>query len=449
MKINIYKLLLIMLFTSIVACRTEDSLMNTNDVVQTQEYTNKSLWKEDEVFIKNIKKVYDKNADETRIQSRYGKIFWDYATSMNTFDESYLIAPIIKEAKVISYVEVKKMGNKVFFNFIENDDEVNDFFNTLIFTKKEDLSLAESPSNYSANDISNSIESTRVLECKTVTTTLIVGYVEGGGPDQGDPIESTKTRTICKFVDGPALEDVCIGEYDAQGNCTGTGSGDGGGGYNYNPEQEELEDNCEEAKNTINDLDFKAKFDELNTLGNLLLDHEVGFYKKNGHFFPISSESCDYVLKSTGTLECTTGLMHVHPNKNCEGDFIERTPSWGDVLVFMQFAVQAQNCTGSASNAYHTVITAGGSYMLKYNKDIVATTNTYNFDKGNDWFKDKLDELMENDQYTQENIENAFLELLNTYSSIDGLEVYKLENGNASKLSYDAATKTSTLIQCP
>lgn len=74
------------------------------------------------------------------MKSRYLTILWDYATSMNTYDETYhLIAPVLKENKVVSYVEARKIGNKVFFAFTEDDQKTNDFFNTLIFTKKENL----------------------------------------------------------------------------------------------------------------------------------------------------------------------------------------------------------------------------------------------------------------------------------------------------------------------
>lgn len=51
---------LFFVFLALFSCRTEETLVALNPS-QSKEYINKSLWKEDEVFIKNVKKVYDDN----------------------------------------------------------------------------------------------------------------------------------------------------------------------------------------------------------------------------------------------------------------------------------------------------------------------------------------------------------------------------------------------------
>lgn len=449
----LYKIWIFLTLLTVFSCRTEDMVLSENEIPQQNtEYTNKTLWKEDEAFIKTVKKVYDENADENRMKNRYGKIYWDYATSMNTYDESYLIAPILKSNKVVAYVEARRIEDRVFFAFTENDVKTNDFFNSLIFTKRENLKTNENHTdNENPNEISNSIQSSgRTLECKTVTKTLIVGYLEGGGPNQGGAISETYTQTVCKFVDSPVPVDTCLTDYDANGNCNG-GGGNGGGGYNYpNPEEEEHEDECEKVSEIISDLDFKQKYNELNTTSNFNADHEVGFFEKNGEFFPTNSDSCSYVLKATTSVQCITGVMHVHPTKNCKGDYNDRTPSWGDIIVFLQVpVVQAQNCAGSSKNAYHVTITATGSYMVKYNKDTPPTNINYNFEEGDKWYQDAVQKLEDNNQYTQQNIENLFMEFMDTYADIDGLEIYKLESDKASKLNYNSTNKAASLLPCP
>ena len=276
----INKTWLFLVFLALFSCRTEESISSFVPV-QNQEYTNKSLWKEDEVFIKNIKKIYDENANEVKIESRYGKIYWDYATSMNTYNETYMIAPILKDNKVVSYVEARRIDGRVYFDFKEDDKNTNDFFNTLIYTEKEHLSAIEPAKiENNNNEISAQIQSvvTRVLECKTITKTLIVGYVEGGGPNQGGEISETYTETICKFVDGPAEQDTCLTDYDINGNCNGGGGN--GGGYSYpNPEEkEEHEDDCEKVNDITSKLSFKKKFNELNNSTNFAVCHQKKVY---------------------------------------------------------------------------------------------------------------------------------------------------------------------------
>lgn len=56
---------------------------------------------------------------------------------------------------------------------------------------------------------------------------------------------------------------------------------------------------------------------------------------------------------------------------------------------------------------------------------------------------------MDTDQFTQQNVESKFMEFIDNYANIDGLEIYKLEGDNASKLTYNATTKTASLLPCP
>lgn len=244
-----------------------------------------------------------------------------YATSLNTFDESYLIAPILKNAIVSAYVEVRRIGNKVFFGFTEDDNKTNDFFNTLIFTKKEHLSIAEPKQNENNNnEIFASVQSTRVLECKTVTKTLIVGYVEGGGPNQGGTSTETYNETICKFVNGPAIKDNCLTDYDAEGNCNGGGGN--GGGYSYpNPEEEEYEDDCEKIERIGKDSKTTNLFKDLNQKKNNLVPG-TNKYSEKSYILTENADGTiteDYKEGEPGKLEMNVsftnpidGYIHSH-----------------------------------------------------------------------------------------------------------------------------------------
>lgn len=444
-----YKILLWAFVFALSSCRTEEVLYSSP--IQGESYTAKSLWKEDEVFIKNVKKIYDENANPIRMYSEYGEVYWDYASSLNTFDERYLIAPIVKGNQVVAYMEARRKGGSVYFEFTKGDNKVNTFFNPLIFKDKHLKSV--SPSDRSSS-LEEGVEVNgypqRVLECKVITVTLIIGQVEGG-PYDGEDITKTETRTVCKFVDGPELPvDHCIGDYDQYGNCQVSGGGYGGG-YSYpNEEEEEHKDNCSKVKSIISDKKFQEKFNELNTPANFNLNHEVGYFEKNGEFFPANSAPCTYELKANASVDGITGIIHTHPSVNCEGRYNERVPSWGDILVFLRIPVeQAKKTTGSSKNAYHVTVTPFGSYMIKYNKDNPPTNTNYNLEAGGEWYDMSLQNLEDDCNYNQEDIEHLFMEYMNKYAQIEGLEIYKLDGNKVSLLQYDTATKKSNLLLCP
>lgn len=168
-------------------------------------------------------------------------------------------------------------------------------------------------------------------------------------------------------------------------------------------------------------------------------------------FLPAASASCgDELEAKVTTTQCITGIMHTHVAKLCNGYYGGRVPSWGDIKVFLRLPViQAKNCLGSSKEAYHVTITTGGSYMIKYSNDNPPTDTSYNFEAGHKWYEKQLQKLIKKDQYTQQNIENLFMEFIDKYGNIDGLEVYKMEGNTAKKLAYNSTTKTTSLEPCP
>lgn len=439
MKKILNKAWLFLVFLALFSCRTEEIIVSMP--TQNQEYTNKSLSKEDEVFTKNVKKIYEKNADENRMQSQYGKIFWDYASTMNTFNESYLLAPILKDNKVVSYVEVKKNKGRVFFDITENDKNVNDFFNTLIFTEKEKLSVAETPPNTTNIGISNSIESAGTLICKTVTKTIIVGYVEGGGPDQGGEMTSTTTTIVCKFVDRPVSEDLCIGEYDAQGNCTGTGDGGTGDGYSYAEPEEEEDNPCNKFKKIGKNAKTKTLLGTLNTKKNT--PDANGKYNETGYLL---TDNNGNVTEQEVVGVVGENIMKFGITNPIDGYIHNHNPGALSIFSPYDLATLALMYKGgkikdTSSFVFGVITSSGTLYMITISDVSAFNTFANQFITGNTYNEEFLYKL-DTDYYMNSimqtnninNNEAGFLHLLEKYNM--GLSVLKGDNtfNNWSKI---------------
>lgn len=184
----IYSILFFLLI--IVACRNEET---SSDETNRTELISKSLWKEDMVFIKNVKDIFNKNFDRNRFFNDYGKVEWRYAMTFGKFDESFLRVPVIKDNVVISIMQVvrDKELNKVFFSHTEDNESLK-FFQNLIFSNRPLKPLKDSSfknSNLTARAYWNSITT-------CTTRTLIVGCVYSGATE-GDCIAITSTTTTC------------------------------------------------------------------------------------------------------------------------------------------------------------------------------------------------------------------------------------------------------------
>lgn len=400
----------------------------------SEEYTNKSLWKQDEKYIKNVMKIYVEN--DAEIKQANDILFWNYATTVEIFDERFLMVPVVSNNKVVSVLQVPRRGSKIYFYYTDYPEHIS-FFQALVFANHKKAITSENST------------AAKSISCTTQTFAIWYPADESNpDPESGEGSWGTRTVVVCREL----LED-CAGIVNEFGECPGGGGGDPPGfpypGGGINPEDKETP--CEKVKETMNDVNFKNKFDELNTTANFNLDHEVAYLEQNGQFLPAASASCGNSLEAkVTTSQCVTGIMHTHTAKQCNGYYSGRVPSWGDIEVFLTLpVVQAKNCLGSSKEAYHVTITTGGSYMIKYNNDNPPTNTNYNFAAGEVWYENALQKLENTNQSTQQNIENLFMEFINTYANIDGLEVYKMEGNTAKKLAYNSTTKTTGLLPCP
>ncbi len=83
------------------SCNTHDDVIQQEKELQGTEYVHKSLWKEDEKYIKNVKAIFEKNANDNYFYSNNGVPYWNYATTMGTFNETFLQVPVVKNNTVV------------------------------------------------------------------------------------------------------------------------------------------------------------------------------------------------------------------------------------------------------------------------------------------------------------------------------------------------------------
>jgi len=192
-----------------------DEIYSSTDPA-SKEYHSKSLWKEDEKYIKNVIKVFDEYADKSYFASNFGEVYWDYATTMGTYDEKFLEVPVIKNGKINFILLVYREDNRILFKR-KDEESSKEFFNVLVFTDRVKNKLS--------GKILGEIGNTSKSFCYTVETTVEWTNDDGS---QGPTFSHSETHCV---PTGPSLPCQAI---DTQSTCGTQGSGgSGGGGYSY------------------------------------------------------------------------------------------------------------------------------------------------------------------------------------------------------------------------
>ncbi len=432
--------LMMTVMLSLYSCISDDFTPqeNPSETLNSARFSSKSLWEEDEKYISKVKEVYGKNADENYIQQTYGTIFWDYATTMDQFDESYLMVPVLKNNKVVNILEVFREKNRVYFQFSADDLESNEFFQTLIFDRGK-IKAAESSVNKNVLAKGGTIT---VSVCKKYT--IIVGYVEGASGEQY-PIESTKT--ICKFVEMALPASQCLGVEDpATGECMGGGTGTGESGFEY-PEPPEEEDPCEKIKAQNQNINFKGKVSALDKQEMFTKEEETGYAAAYGTvpFEQMLNNNDGNVKLPDGNKYF--GYLHVHLNKVG----VVKIFSPYDVATFLTSCVRNAQQVGSMADAYAMVITSQGNYILKYSGDGNYSIGPNQIKNWENWYDKQYENLKPNELADPNILEKIFTQFLEEKVNIDGLEVYQADKttGNATKLQYNGPNNPVQPIPCP
>lgn len=203
----------IAIFTLSIQSCIHDDIYSSFDPT-SEEYHSKSLWNEDEKYIKNVMKIYSEHEDN--IKKFSGTPDWDYAMSMGKYDESFMVVPVIENGKVVNTLACARFDKKVYFRY-ENSETNKAFFQNIIYGKY---------TRYKTD--ADNTNTQKGIVC--ITKTISMWYPDNeSNPNAGGYWETNYYTNCYNFLDysSPGWEDNGGGGYDY-----------GGGGGNENSNQD-------------------------------------------------------------------------------------------------------------------------------------------------------------------------------------------------------------------
>lgn len=419
--------LMMSLVLALYSC-VHDEVYSASDPVSSEEYINKSLWKEDEKYIKNVKEVFEKYADKQYYNNTYGEVYWNYALTMGTFDETFLEVPIVKNGKIKDVLTVEKVGNKVYFRR-KNDPNANRFFELLVFKKRDQLKGNMKNEGLQSKSICYTVEITWTW------TNEVTGQVE---------LVTTSSETHCSSGGGPILTDPTAPGDCLEENCTGGG---GGGGYPY-PETQTDPNPCNKMKEQNANQAFKDKVEELDDKKVFDKTEETGFAAAYGThpFEPLANAANDNLKFPPGNKYF--GYIHTHLDSK---DGAIKIFSPADVATFLTSCVRNAQANGTMTDAYGMVITSQGNYILKYSGDGNFGIGPNQQASWQTWYEKAYGQLSPSDLANPAIIEKLFARFLIEKVKVDGLEIYKSDKttGNTKKLEYNTTNMAVQTTTCP
>lgn len=421
---------------SLYSCTNEDLYSSSEN--EKREVASKSLWKEDMVYINNVKESFLQHADLTGFKEKYGDIQWEYAMTFDKFDESYLMAPLLKNGTVWSVAIVERKGEKIYFSY-STDKDAKEFFSSLIFKKEKAVYRAEKlPADIAAR-----------AECTTRIYHLCFENLDGSQDCYPKPV--TK----------------CIQKNDYLETESDGGTGDGGlpygGGTGY---QGTPTDPCEKTKAISTDPAVKAKVGTLKEQSKIKGDNsgEKGFNVNldgtTGGIIPGEKHSVD--------LGSEAGKQGGYHNHTPDGIKMHSPP---DILKMLNYALAQPN--GNLSHGflgfvgsekcstcpdgykYHNYIIRFSGNSQELEKFIFHT----NWDKkalGNDYQK-RENNLLSNSAYTdndgeslnQKGLEKLFFDTLKGMNMEGKVNLQRVDNdGTIQNIILDNNNQP-TAIPCP
>jgi len=408
-----------------------DEVYSSADTV-SMEYINKTLWKQDEKYIKNIMTVYLEN--EKDIRKSNGVPFWDYATTVNTFDESFLMVPVVENKRVVSVLQVPRKGSKVYFYYSRISKQIN-FFQGLIFAKHKKIVFSES-------DYAN-----KAIICTTQIMAVWLPNDESDpDPESGNGVWSQRSIIVCKEY----LES-CVSIINEFGECDGGGGDDNEDpGYDYPGEVEEPiqlpnpKDPCAKLKAQTKGTTFKSNITSL--------EGKTGDSYESG--FRISNTSQNQILQNKpGTQQVnmtvfsnTVTLMHSH----FDGLYPMFSP--GDIIFFNQWIVWAQNWNAvptnlpkiPLNNLTFTLVTSNGNYSFNFDGTSTTPLPNYTMQELEQLDKDYIKNLSKaatignvsgNVSYDMPKLEKEFLKFMSDKMNMSGLKLFRTTDSGNTELS--------------
>ncbi len=437
-KTTHWLLLLAIITSSLSSCIHEETSSASEASILSKEYTSKSLWKEDEKYIKNVKKIFETYSDPNYVKIKHGEVAWNYATTAG--DESFLEVPVLKDGKINFTLVVKREGDRVFFKMDPNEKSKK-FFDLLVFKNRENLS-----GTFKENSGNAQSKNSCVTIYKTVTWTDTVS----GAILQVDHF----VEMHCSPA-GPYLECMDMSP-DSQcgggsgGDSGGGGGGSGGGGYSY-PVDNQYTDfikNCTTLKEQAQNTNFQQK------VANIDKPEMFKMQKETGYAAAYGPQTSYEQLQNTpnGNVKLPIGnkyFGYIHNHLDLEG--IVKIFSPYDISTFLTSCVPNAIQKGDVSQAYAMVITSEGNYILKYTGNGSIGLTQDKIDNWNEWYIREYSELEETKKLTQPNVEKIFAKFLLEIVNINGLEIYKTEKttGAAAQLTLNSDKSAVVTQSCP
>ncbi|MDQ1098386.1 MULTISPECIES: hypothetical protein [Chryseobacterium] len=422
-----------MAFCLLLLSCVHDEMYTASDPA-SKEYHSKSVFKEDEKYIKNVMQIYFEH--EAEIKKGNAVPLWDYAMTMGNFDESFLIVPLAEGGKVAACLQVPRNGDHV--RFLEDHDLEHIKFFQRYITSKERKAVKSEP--YS------SAESKGMAECKISAVSMWYPADE-----YGSNAGHWETNYIV----------TCPPE-----STDGDGNGGGeqptypypGGGGSTSPQNPK--NPCEKLKKQTTNATFK---DNIVTLESKTGDNHESGYRINKN--PDGSLQNQLLENKPGTQEVnlkafsnTITLMHSH----YDGLYPIFSP--GDILLFNQWIVWAQNWNSVATNnpkiplndLTFTLVTSNGNYSFNFDgTDVTALPNytAEEFKNLNVKYGSMLSDAVSvgnvsgNVSYDMEKLEAGFLKFMSDKMNMTGLKLYKTTTSGNSELSLKNGNRKET--DCP
>lgn len=404
-----------------------DDVISSSDppLIYSKEYTSKSLWKEDETYIKNVMKVYHEN--EAQIKKVNGIPLWDYAMTMGYTDESFLVVPVANGKDIVACIEVPRYGDQITFVYDNNKEHLKFFQGYTTAKKRKPVEQTREQSSMAG----------RLKLCSV--TVVEMWYPDNENePNGSGHWEVTGYITKCDEMQG--------GDGPSNPNPQGpTYPYPGGGGTQSQPQTP-----CAKLKIQNNDATYKAKVDYLKTKTGE--SFEYGFRVNNP---PPGQTATQYQQLSnvvgSNTIDfkffnTTYGYMHSHHER------LIPIFSPDDINTFIKLLINANNNGIPQENVFMNVVNPDGTvYQLRGDGIDVASLsifdqNTIDTELNKKYVNDyDLAKANQSPEFYQKN----FLKFMRDKMNINGAKMYSIDsNGKSSQISLNGNSLANP-IPCP
>ncbi|WP_294234713.1 hypothetical protein [uncultured Chryseobacterium sp.] len=397
-----------------------------------KEYQSKSLWKEDEKYIKNVMKIYTKH--EKDIHKPAGVPDWDYAMSMGKYDESFMVVPIVENGKVVNTLVCGHFYRKVYFRY-ENSKINNEFFQKIMFGKYAKYKT-ETPDNTKTGE-------QKGMVC--ITKSVSMWYPDNESNPNANGHWETSYYTNCyNFLDysSPGWEDDGGGGYDYDG---------GGGNGNTDPNNSENQDPCEKTKGRLNNPKMQPGLQELKNQSTIPKTDPN--YGEKGIKFKADGTPSATINGSAHSVNFgdKTGYQGGYHNHTEAGIPMLSPP---DIDQLLQFALAQGNGSSIAvGNAYVGMIAPNGMhYIIQFNgiyQDALITFTDETLQPFKDRYQTRYGMISSGGTVGNEAIERFFFKTVKDMGLEGKINLQRVESDGTIKTIVKNTDGSTTAIPCP